>query len=105
MASLEDTIRDLAARGEISHISLVPSQNGKLFRASFAPCSVFGVVFAEDVDPVKALVKACTEAKIKRRAPFKDGKGNLTDRTDVIPQSVVDVPPAASVEADADSLM
>lgn len=102
VANLEDTIRDLAARGEISHISLVPSQKGKLFRATFAPCSVFGVVFAEDVDPVNALMKACTEAKIKRRAPFKDSKGSLTDRTDVIPQSVVDVSPTTS---EVDSLM
>lgn len=66
MANLEDTLRDLAKRGEISHISLVPSQNGKAWRGSFAMCSHFGVSFAEDADPVKAVLLACTTAKLKK---------------------------------------
>jgi hypothetical protein len=33
--TIETIIRDLAERGEISHISLTPSQDGKRFRASF----------------------------------------------------------------------
>jgi hypothetical protein len=69
--NLEEVIRDLAARGEITHLSVVPSQNGKLWRASFAMCSKYGVSFAEDVDPVKALVLACTTAKMKARRAEK----------------------------------
>jgi hypothetical protein len=64
---LEDVLRDLAKRGEISHISLVPSQNGKLWRASFAMSSRFGVSFGEDADPAKAIILACTSAKMKPR--------------------------------------
>jgi hypothetical protein len=63
--SLEDTLRDLAKRGEISHISVAPSQNGKKFRASFTCCSKFGISFAEDDDPAKAIMLACTTAKMK----------------------------------------
>jgi hypothetical protein len=64
--SLDDVLRDIAARGELSHISLAPSQNGKLWRASFAMCSHWGVSFAEDADPAKALILACTSAKLKK---------------------------------------
>lgn len=70
--NLEDVIRDLAKRGELNHISLTPSRNGKSFRASFAMCSVFGISFAEDEDPVKAIIVACTTAKMKpQRASMK----------------------------------
>jgi hypothetical protein len=71
MVNLEDVLRDLAKRGEISHISLVPSQNGKLWRASFAMCSKFGVSFAEDADPAKAIIIACTTAKTKPQRAAK----------------------------------
>lgn len=64
--SLEDTIRDLAKRGEISHISLVPSQGGRMWRASFAMCSMWGVSHAEDADPVRAIMVALTTAKMKK---------------------------------------
>lgn len=70
MPSLEETIREIAARGDMSHISLVPSQKGNLWRASFTPCSVFGISFAEDADPVKALQLAMTSTKLKSRRVF-----------------------------------
>lgn len=65
--TLEDVIRDLAKRGELTHLSLTPSQDGKKWRASFAMSSKFGISFGEDVDPVKALILACTTAKMKPR--------------------------------------
>jgi hypothetical protein len=74
--SLEDVLRDLAKRGEISHISLAPSQNGRQWRASFAMCSKFGVSFAEDADPAKAIILACTTAKMK---PQRATKSDLID--------------------------
>lgn len=88
---LEETIRDLAKRGELTHISLTPSQNGKKWRALFAPASVFGNSFAEDADPVKAIMLACDTAKIRKRKPFNDG-----DK----PGRKVDAIPQADVEAD-----
>jgi len=71
--TVDDVLRDLAKRGEISHISLVPSQNGKLWRASFAMSSKFGVSFAEDADPARAIIIACTTAKMKPRPAQKRG--------------------------------
>ena len=64
--TVDDVLHDLAKRGEISHISLAPSQNGKLWRASFSMCSRFGVSLAEDADPARAIILACTTAKMKR---------------------------------------
>jgi hypothetical protein len=69
--TVDDVLHDLAKRGEISHISLTPSQNGKLWRASFAMCSKFGVTFAEDADPAQAIIRACTSAKMKPRSAQK----------------------------------
>jgi hypothetical protein len=63
---LETIIRDLAARGELSHISLTPSSDGKKWRGSFTMCSKYGVSFGEDKDPIEALRIACTTAKMKR---------------------------------------
>lgn len=97
MADLENAIRDLAKRGELTHLSLAPNPSGKDWHATFSPASVFGVCHGGDPDPVKALMLAIDGAKIRRKAPFKDDSR--------IAQSIVDVPPAASAEADADSLM
>ena len=69
--NLEDVIHDLVARGELSHLSIAPSQDGKMWRASFTMCSKFGASFAEDEDPVKAIIVACTSAKMKPRAAMK----------------------------------
>lgn len=63
--TLDTVLRDLAKRGELTHISVVPSQNGKTFRASFAMSSKFGISFAEDPDPAQAIMLACTTAKMK----------------------------------------
>ena len=65
-STLEAVLRDLAKRGEISHISLTPSQEGRMWRASFAMCSHFGVTLAEDADPVQAILLALTSAKLKK---------------------------------------
>lgn len=66
MASLEDTIHDLVRAGELSYISVAPSQDGKKFRAVFAMCSKFGNSFAEDADPVKAILLAISTVKTKK---------------------------------------
>jgi hypothetical protein len=79
--TLEDTLRDLAKRGELSHVSIASSQNGKMFRASFAMCSYFGVSYAEDADPAKAMLLACTTAKMKRHRVTLDLKAERVEKT------------------------
>lgn len=64
--TLEETIRDLAARGEISNLSLAMNSTHTKWRAAFAPCSVFGSSFAEDEDPIKALLLAMTSAGLRK---------------------------------------
>lgn len=91
---LSEVIRDLAKRGELTHLSLTPSQGGKKWRASFAMSSKFGISFGEDEDPVKAMVLACTTAKMKPRPAIRHADP-------MIEQPVVEVDPAGI----ADDLM
>lgn len=97
MANLEETIRDLVTRGELSDLSVRPSQNGKMFRAVFTPCSIFGNSIAEDADPVKALLLACDTAKIRKRAAFSDG--DRPGRKSVGPLAQPDVEVPAELES------
>jgi hypothetical protein len=64
--TLEDTIRTLAAKGEISDLGLSMNSTGTKWRASFVPCSKFGISYAEDADPVKALSLALSTIPIRR---------------------------------------
>lgn len=82
MADLEELIRDVATRGELTHLALAPRliQRGenkfvKGWGATFAPASVMGNTFAEDTDPVVALKQCIEDAKLRRKAPFQDGDG------------------------------
>lgn len=84
MSDLEDLIREVAKRGELTHLSLTPRDvkdaNEKvLYRgwgATFSPASSQANTFAEDRDPVVALKTAIEEAKMRRGgAPFQDGDG------------------------------
>lgn len=72
MPDLDQTIRDLAARGEISHISLTARHEGTKqigWHASFSPAGTYGVTTAEGSDPIEVLIAALTSAKLKRRSP------------------------------------
>jgi hypothetical protein len=82
MSELEDLIRDVCSRGELTHLSLSPRKiergenkfvNG--WGATFSPASVMGNTFGENVDPVEALKSAIEDAKLRRKAPFADGDG------------------------------
>lgn len=67
MQNLEEVIRDLAARGELTHLSLTP--RGKGFSASFGAASpAGGYGFGEAADPVDAILNAIETVKLKRRA-------------------------------------
>lgn len=85
VGDLAEMIRAAAKSGNLTHIAVVPSQDGKMFRALFAPAKQFGVRYAEDADPVTALLLAMKQdVKPKRTAPLA-AKNPL-----VIPQETVD---------------
>jgi hypothetical protein len=74
--SLEEAIRDLAKRGEITHLSL-HSKHGPgptVWAASFSPATSMGNSYAESRDPVEALLEAFEGIKLRRRAPAKVDK-------------------------------
>lgn len=58
MASkLEDAIRQMVGKGELTHLSLIPAGRDG-WSASFSPASAFGSVQVTADDPVEALVEA-----------------------------------------------
>lgn len=96
--TLEEIIRGLVGRGELSNLSLSMNGSHTKWRASFVPCSVFGQSFAEDVDPIKALMTALTDVKLKsRKAPL-----HADPRVASIPQEIAD---AQATDAEIDALM
>jgi len=58
LATLEDTLRKLAAKGDLVHVSLVSS--GGTFDARVCRARVNGYSQAIDLDPVVALTNALT---------------------------------------------
>lgn len=58
--TLEDRIRELAKKGELTHLSLIPraTKEGIKFSASYCPAKKWGHSYGEDADPVEALRKA-----------------------------------------------
>ena len=54
--SLEDTLRGLAKRGEITYLSILSNGNG--FRATYSPAMNWGHGFGESDDPVVAIQAA-----------------------------------------------
>lgn len=91
MANLEDTIRDLTARGELTHLSLAPNPTGKGWRATFSPASVFGVCHGGDPDPVKAMLLAIDGAKLRRKATFKDDARIAQSDVEVVADPAADL--------------
>lgn len=79
MSDLESKIRELAARGDITHISLTPLIGGN-WSAVYAPASVYSVASVIDADPIKALTRALNEPKLKSRRP-KDADPELLAAT------------------------
>lgn len=100
--TLEEAIRECAGRGELSGVSLSLNPSHTKWRASFTPTSVFGISFAEDEDPVKALLMAISGPVLK--SPRIKVDGRLKESADSIPQSVVEVEPD-KVGEDVDDLM
>lgn len=96
--TLDEAIQALAARGELSHLSVIASGGG--FAASYSPCSTWGNGHGFDPDPVQAIHKAIAAApkgKTQRRAhPPAPGIGADARTLPVEPR-----PAKAPVQADA----
>jgi hypothetical protein len=82
MSDLEELIRDVVKRGELTYLSLAPrqiriseKQTVPGWGASFSPASTTGNTFAEDRDPIVALKACIEEAKLRRKPEFQDGEG------------------------------
>jgi hypothetical protein len=69
-ATLEDLLRDLAARGEMTHLSIAAvagkGPNGVVYSGSFCPAAQFGHGFGRDADPVKAILEAVRDKSLKK---------------------------------------
>ena len=92
MSNLEETIRDLMARGELVGFSCNRSVVSGKYLASFTMASKFGQSLSEDADPVKALMLAFTSAKMKWAAPTqREDLGAEAKANGVIDQPIVEV--------------
>lgn len=86
--TLEETIRALANAGNLSSISLAMNPSFTKWRASYAPTKIFGVAFAEDEDPVKAILLAIGKRPAGLRNP----------RVEPIKQKTIEVERTTSAE-------
>jgi hypothetical protein len=68
--TLEKILRDLVARGELTHLSVVPvagkGPGGIVYCASLAPATKWGHVYGTDADPVEAILKAYAALKLPK---------------------------------------
>lgn len=68
MPDLEAKLRDLAARGEFTHLSVCtvagPGPHTVVFSASYTPATADGTGFGRDADPVKAIEKALADDRL-----------------------------------------
>lgn len=73
MKNLEDMIRDVAKRGDMTHLSLVPvagkGPGNIAWAATFAPAARFGLGRGHHVDPVEAMKLAMTDTRVKGVVP------------------------------------
>jgi hypothetical protein len=82
MPTLEDRITELAARGELVHLSITGG-NTDGFRASFCPSSTYGASHAAHKNPIDALNAAIDGAKMKRRRTVSKPGEDSTPETDM----------------------
>jgi hypothetical protein len=63
-------IRERAARGELTYLSLAPvagkGDNGVVYSATYSPASQWGHGFGRDPDPVEAIKKALADMKLSK---------------------------------------
>ena len=89
MTTLEDLIRNLAARGEISSIGLYFSPTEGKWVAKFAPCSKFGLTSVAHDDPCEALRLALSATKGLAPLPRAKKFDEVNPPTSEMPQRAV----------------
>lgn len=62
--TLEDKIRDAAKRGELTHLSVIPTRRG--WSASYAPATKWSHSIETRADPVEALIAAIDGFKLRK---------------------------------------
>jgi hypothetical protein len=78
--TLDERLREIAARGELTHLSLIPvagkgtAPGGVVFSASYSPASTWGHAICTHPDPVEALMMAIDEKlpPERRRKPVEE---------------------------------
>jgi hypothetical protein len=63
-ATLDNKLRELAARGELTYLSICPRAGG--FAAVYSPASKWGHGSGSDSDPVEACIKAIDAVKLPK---------------------------------------
>ncbi len=66
--TLEELIHDMAARGELTHLSVIPHNDGSWAATFCCATAAGGFTTAKHKDPVEAMKLSITEAKVKRRS-------------------------------------
>jgi hypothetical protein len=63
---LDETLRALAERGELTYLSVVPiaGKGGIVFSARYTPATGFGHGDGSDADPVEAILKAIADRPV-----------------------------------------
>lgn len=106
--TLEETIRALAKVGNLSSVSLAMNPSHTKWRASYAPAKTYGVAFAEDEDPVKAMLLAIGArpggVRNPRVAPIKQ-KGVDVETVADIEVTIAADKASAEVDEGIDALM
>lgn len=97
--TLEEKLREIALRSELTHISITPAvgEKGK-FEAKFCPASSVGYCVCVHADPVTALMGALEKIRLFSRKPRASGV-HLDEQKETEP-SVVAASVSAQLSAD-----
>jgi hypothetical protein len=89
--TLDERLRDIAARGELTYLSLIPvagkGTDGVVWSASYSPASAWGHGMARHADPVEALMLAIDEKlppERRRKTPMASEEVPAGDTTAVV---------------------
>jgi hypothetical protein len=71
MASLEDLIRAVVKKGDLTHLTLAPTSKGE-WQAAWRPASSTGYRMSTHEDPIVALVDLFRTVRVKAARPADD---------------------------------
>lgn len=102
LLGFEAKIRELAARGELTHFSLVPvagkGPSGIVWSASYSPASKWGSGFGRDADPIKAAMMAFDDIRLPKMVrQFSKSDADAKEIADALDKGAP-VPPDADAK-------